>query len=75
MRGHVIAAGGVLTIARGSGMRCHALPLKIHLYGACGNPCPKLLAQQLIRHRVIMAANIDMIIKARAALFPFGVNV
>ena len=28
-----------------------------------------------MRHRVIVAANIDMVIKARATLLPFGINI
>ena len=72
---HVIAVGRMLAVARGSGMGGDALPFKIYLNRACSDPCPQLLLQKLMRHRVVMAANIDMVIKARAALLPFGVNV
>ena len=75
MRGHVIAVGGVLAITRGFGVGGDALSLKIYLYGACGDPRPQLLIQQLVWHRVIMPANIDVLIKTRAALLPLGINV
>jgi hypothetical protein len=40
MCGHVIADRGMLAVARGSGVGGDALPLKIYLYGACGDPRP-----------------------------------
>ena len=72
---HVIADRRVLSVSGGSSMGCDALPIKIYLYSACGDPCPQLFLQQLIWYRVIMAANINMVIKARAALLPFGINI
>jgi len=45
MRGHMIADCGVLAIARGSGVRGNALPIEVHLYGACRDPCPEFLLQ------------------------------
>ena len=42
---HVIADRGMLAIARGSGVGGDALPFKIYLYGACGDPDPQFLLQ------------------------------
>ena len=45
MCGHVIADRGMLVVARGSGVGGNPLPLKIYLYGACGDPGPQFLLQ------------------------------
>ena len=45
------------------------------LDGAIGDARPELLFGQAMGHRVIVLGDLDMIIEAGAALFPFGVLV
>ena len=39
------------------------------------DPCPDLLAQQRVRHRVVMLADLDVIIEPNPAFLPFGKDV
>ena len=45
------------------------------LDGARRDPRPQLLAQQRVRHRVVVLLDLDVIIEADPALLPFGVDV
>src|SRR5271168_511368 len=45
------------------------------LHRACRDPRPQLLAQQRVRHRVVMLRDLDVIIEAGPALLPLGVDV
>src|SRR2546430_13035400 len=45
------------------------------LDGTCGDPRPQRLAQQRMRHRVVMLTDLDVIIEAGLALLPFGVDI
>ena len=45
------------------------------LHRACRDPRPQLLAQQRVRHRLVMLRNLDVIIEAGLALLPLGVDV
>ncbi len=72
---HVFAMGRMLAIAGGAGMGGHALPFKIYLYRARRDPHPQLLLQKLMRHRVIVAPDIDVIVEPGAALLPFGIDI
>src|SRR5258705_12034942 len=45
------------------------------LHRACRDPRPQLLAQQRVRHRVVMLRDLDVIIEAGLALLPLGVDV
>ena len=51
VRGHMLAMGGMLTVAGGAGVRTlRALAFEESLDGAGGDPNPELLLQKLIRH-------------------------
>ena len=57
------------------GMGGDALALVEDLDGAIGEPRPERLLGERVRHRVIVLVDLDMIIEAGAALFPFGVLI
>ena len=42
---------------------------------ACRDPRPQLLAQQRVRHRVVVLLDLDVIVEAGPALLPLGVDV
>ncbi len=50
-------------------------PLVEQLDGALGDARIDLLTQQAMRHRVVMAVDVDVIVERDAALAPLGVNV
>src|ERR1700686_1413579 len=45
------------------------------LDGARRDPCPHLLAQQRVRHRVIMPLDFDVVVEADPAFLPLRVNI
>src|SRR6202051_2766085 len=45
------------------------------LDGARADPCPHLLAQQRVRHGVIMPLDFDVVIEADPAFLPFRVKI
>src|SRR5260370_41315142 len=53
----------------------NAIALMENLDGPRGDPRPQCLAQQRMRHRIIMTGDLDMIVETRSALLPFGVDV
>ena len=57
---HVIRYRRVLANARGSDMGRNALTLMEYLDRSCGEPDPDLLAQQVVRGRVIVFANLNV---------------
>src|SRR6185437_6207952 len=52
-----------------------AIALMEKLDGPRGDPRPQCLAQQRMRHRVVVLLDLDVIIEASLALLPFGVDV
>src|SRR6266480_7063416 len=56
-------------------MHSDAIALMEKLDGPRGDPRPQRLAQQRMRHRIIMTSDLDMIVETRPALLPFGVDV
>ena len=75
VRRHMFTVGGMLAVAGRPGMGGHTLAFKICLYGAWRDPHPQFLLQKLIRHRVIVASDIDVVIEPGPALLPFSVDV
>src|SRR5829696_8887111 len=73
--GHVLEHGGVLAVAAGPQMGGDPLALGEHLDGSPGHPRFDGLASEAIRHAVIMAVDIDMIIDADATDAPLGEQV
>src|SRR5580692_12044070 len=56
-------------------MDSDAITLMEKLDGPRGDPRPQRLAQQRMRHRVVVLLNLDVIIEASLALLPFGVDI
>ena len=56
-------------------MRGDALAAMKHLDRAGRDPRPHRLAQQCVRHRVVVLLDLDVIVEAGAAFLPFGVSV
>src|SRR5271163_2464579 len=52
-----------------------AIALMEKLDGPRSDPRPQRLAQQRMRHRVVVLLDLDVIIEASLALLPFGVDV
>lgn len=53
-------------------MGCDTLALVEDFDRSRRQPRPDFLAQQLVRHRVVMLLDLDVVIEADAALLPFG---
>ena len=53
----------------------NALTLMEYLDRPRGEPDPDLLTQQVVRSRVIVFADLDMVIEAHIALLPFRKNI
>ncbi|MNJ48823.1 hypothetical protein D3C77_440290 [compost metagenome] len=56
-------------------MAGHALVGVEALDGLRGQPYFELVFHQLIRHRVVVAVDFDVVVDVDAYLFPFGVDV
>src|SRR6266540_7510713 len=56
-------------------MSCDPLAAMEDLDGACRDPYPHRLAQQRVRHRVVMPLDLDVVIEADPAFLPFRVEV
>ena len=56
-------------------MRGDALAAMEHLDRARRDPRPHLLAQQRVRHRVVVLLDLDVVVEPDAAFLPFGVDV
>jgi hypothetical protein len=56
-------------------MRSNALAVVEDFDRACGDARPHFLTQQLVRDRVIVLVDLDVIIDADPALLPFGKDV
>ena len=74
-RWHVFAHGGVLAVRRRAHMDCDTIAVMEQLDGPRRDPRPQRLAQQRMRHRIIVLLDLDMIIEAGLALLPFRVDV
>ena len=61
----------MLAVPRCSGMGCNPLTLMEDFNCAGGEAHPELLFDQLVRHRVIMPFNINVVINPGAPQFPF----
>ena len=55
-------------------MHGDALALVEQLDGAGGDAGLDLLAQQPVRHRIVMTVDIDVVVEGHAADAPFGIN-
>jgi hypothetical protein len=71
----VIRHRGVAPVRRRSHMRRDPLAAMEHLDGARRDPRPHRLAQQRVRHRVVMPLDFDVVIEADPAFLPFRVEV
>ena len=56
-------------------MRSNPLAAVEDFDGARGDACPNLFAQQLMRYRVIVLVDLDVVIESDPALLPFGKDV
>ena len=56
-------------------MGCDPLALGKNLDGAGSYPHPNLLAQELVRDRVIVSLHIDMVVQRHGAQLPLGVDI
>src|SRR6266851_6890157 len=74
-RRHVLGHGGVAAAGTAQQVTSDALAFVEQLDGALGNARLDLLAQQAVRHRVVMAVDVDMIVERDAALAPLGIDV
>jgi len=72
---HVLGHGGVAAAGAAQQMAGDTLALVKQLDGALGDARLDLLAQQAVRHRVVMAVDVDVIVERDAALAPLGVDV
>ncbi|VVM74897.1 hypothetical protein PS639_05432 [Pseudomonas fluorescens] len=73
--GHVLDLGGVAAFVRRAQMAGHALVGVEALHGLRGEPHFELVLHQLVRHRVVMAIDLDVVVNVDAYFFPFGVDV
>jgi len=73
--GHVLRNRGVPTVAGRAHMGGNPLPLMKDLDRPAGDARPELLLQQLVRHRIIVLLDLDMVVEPGLALDPFGVLV
>jgi hypothetical protein len=74
-RRHVLWHGGVAAAQAAQQMAGDPLAPVEQLDRALGDARLDLLAQQAVRHRVIMAVDIDVVVESDAALAPLGVDV
>src|SRR5580704_1962615 len=74
-RRHVLAHRRMLAIGGRAHMRRNALAAMEDLDRARRNARPNLLTQQLMRQRVIVLVNLDVVVEPDPALLPFGKDV
>ena len=74
-RRHMFADRRVLAVRRRSCMCSHALAAKEDLHRARRDPRPHLLAEQLVRHGVIVLLNLDVIVEPDPAFLPLRESV
>ena len=72
---HVLGHGGVPAAGAAQQMAGDALSPVEQLDGALGDARLELLAQHAMRHRVVMAIDVDVVVEADPALTPLGVDV
>src|SRR5207237_7116879 len=72
---HMLAHGRVFAAGRRTHVDRDAIAAMEQLDGTRGDPRPQRLAQQPMRHRVVVLLDLDVIIEAGLALLPFGVDV
>lgn len=66
--GHVLGHGGVPAVARAPDMGRNTFAVVINLDGAGGEARPERLLEKLMRDRVVMLLDLDMVVEADAAL-------
>ncbi|MEM8572864.1 MAG: hypothetical protein AAGG56_18490 [Pseudomonadota bacterium] len=72
---YVLAAGRMLAVAGGAGMGGNPLAAMEYLNSAGGDPCPELLPEELMRNRVIVPPDIDVVVEPDAAPLPFSIGI
>lgn len=72
---HVRGDGGVLAVSGGADMGSNPLPFMENLDGTGGDPGPDLFLQELIRDRVVVLLDLDVVVEPDLALDPFRVVV
>src|SRR6478735_6318814 len=74
-RGHVVVQRGGAHVARsGAPVTGHALAAAEDLDGAGGQPRPELLADQLVRDRVVVPLEPDVVVQPDRRLAPVGMD-
>ncbi|MNN33012.1 hypothetical protein D3C81_1467490 [compost metagenome] len=73
--GHVLGLSGVAAFVRRATMAGHALVGMEALHRLRGQPHFELMLHQLVRHRVVMAVDFDVVVDVDSHLFPLGVDV
>ncbi|CAI9008909.1 hypothetical protein EMIT0324P_90003 [Pseudomonas chlororaphis] len=73
--GHVLGLGGVATFVWRAQVAGHALVGVEAFDGLCGQPHFELVFHQLVRHRVEVAVDLDVVIDVDTYLFSLGVDV
>lgn len=72
---HVIADGGMLAVARRSGMGRNPLTIMEDFDGAGSDAHPELLFDQWVWHRVIVPVDINVVINPGPSQLPFRINI
>src|SRR5882672_726325 len=72
---HVLGHGSVAATSAAQQMAGDTLALVEQLDRTLGDARLELLAQQAVRHRVVMAVDVDVVVEADPALAPLGVDV
>src|SRR4051794_38166169 len=74
-RRHVLAHRRMLAVGARAHMRSNALAVVEDFDRARGDARPNFLTQQLVRDRVVVLVDFDVIIETDPALLPFGKDV
>src|SRR6185312_5112322 len=74
-RGHVLAHRRLLAIGGRAHMGRNALAAVEDFDRARSDTRPDRLAQQLVRHRVVVLLDLDVVVEADPAFLPFGKNI
>jgi len=72
---HVLAQGGVRAALVGAHVARHSDIAMEHLDRGGGEPCPHAVADQGVRHAVVMPIDIDVVIEGDNAFLPLGEHV
>src|SRR5689334_8928317 len=71
--GHVLGTGGEAPGSPRTDVACHTCAAMKQLHRGGAHACIELLANERVRHRVVVASKLDVIVDVYAHLLPLGV--